>query len=52
VGDEGFKNHPIGLGSYRFVSFQPGVEMVAGAAIGITPLFYFPGPNEEMRLKA
>ena len=28
VGDEGFKNHPIGLGPYRFVSHQPGVEVV------------------------
>ena len=28
VGDEGFKNHPIGLGPYRFVSHQPGIEVV------------------------
>src|SRR5262245_59340828 len=28
VGDEGFKNHPIGLGPYRFVSHQPGIEAV------------------------
>jgi len=28
VGDEEFKNHPIGLGPYRFVSHQPGVEVI------------------------
>jgi peptide/nickel transport system substrate-binding protein len=28
VGDEDFKSHPIGLGPYRFVSHQPGVEVV------------------------
>src|SRR5919197_92173 len=28
VGDEGFKNHPIGLGPYRFVSHQPGIDVV------------------------
>ena len=25
VGDEGFKQHPIGLGPYKFVSHTPGV---------------------------
>lgn len=28
VGDEGFQKHPVGLGPYRFVSHQPGVEAV------------------------
>jgi peptide/nickel transport system substrate-binding protein len=28
VGDEGFQNHPVGLGPYRFVSHQPGIEAV------------------------
>ena len=28
VGEEGFKAQPIGLGTYRFVSHQPGVEAV------------------------
>jgi peptide/nickel transport system substrate-binding protein len=28
VGDEGFKKQPIGAGPYRFVSSQPGVEVV------------------------
>ena len=31
VGDEGFKKHPIGAGPYRFVSFQPGVQLVLEA---------------------
>jgi peptide/nickel transport system substrate-binding protein len=31
VGDEGFKNQPIGLGPYRLVSHQPGVEVVLEA---------------------
>jgi peptide/nickel transport system substrate-binding protein len=31
VGDEAFKNHPIGLGPYRLVDYQPGVELVLEA---------------------
>jgi peptide/nickel transport system substrate-binding protein len=31
VGDEGFRKHPIGAGPYRFVSHQPGVEVVLEA---------------------
>jgi len=31
VGDEGFKKAPIGAGPYRFVSFNPGVELVLEA---------------------
>jgi len=31
VGDEGFKKMPIGAGPYRFVSFNPGVELVLEA---------------------
>src|SRR3989454_844229 len=34
VGDEGFKNHPIGLGPYRFVSHNLGVELVMEAFEG------------------
>ncbi|HEX9557243.1 MAG TPA: ABC transporter substrate-binding protein, partial [Reyranella sp.] len=28
VGDEGFKKAPVGAGPYKFVSFNPGVELV------------------------
>jgi peptide/nickel transport system substrate-binding protein len=31
VGDDGFKQKPVGLGPYRFVSMQPGVELVLEA---------------------
>ena len=31
VGDEEFKTQPIGLGPYRFVSSQPGVELILEA---------------------
>ena len=31
VGDAGFLKHPIGAGPYRFVSYQPGVELVLEA---------------------
>jgi len=31
VGDEGFKQHPIGLGPYRFVRMDPGVGLVLEA---------------------
>ncbi|HSF06722.1 MAG TPA: ABC transporter substrate-binding protein [Methylomirabilota bacterium] len=34
VGDEGFKKAPVGAGPYRFVSFNPGVEMVLEAHEG------------------
>jgi peptide/nickel transport system substrate-binding protein len=31
VGEEGFKRHPVGLGPYRFVRSDPGVELVLEA---------------------
>jgi peptide/nickel transport system substrate-binding protein len=34
VGAEGFKQHPIGAGPYKFVSFRPGVELVLEAFYG------------------
>ncbi len=34
IGEEGFKKHPIGLGPYKFVSFQPGIELVLEAFEG------------------
>jgi peptide/nickel transport system substrate-binding protein len=32
VGDDGFKHHPVGLGPYRFVRQEPGVELVLDPA--------------------
>ena len=34
VGDDGFKKAPIGAGPYKFVSFNPGVELVLEAHEG------------------
>jgi peptide/nickel transport system substrate-binding protein len=34
VGDDGFKKAPVGLGPYKFVSHQPGVELVLEAFEG------------------
>ncbi len=34
VGNDGFKKHPIGLGPYKFVSSQPGIELVMEAFEG------------------
>jgi peptide/nickel transport system substrate-binding protein len=34
VGDDGFKKAPIGAGPYRFVSFNPGIELVLEAFDG------------------
>jgi peptide/nickel transport system substrate-binding protein len=34
VGDDGFKKHPIGAGPFKFVSHQPGVEVVLEAYPG------------------
>jgi peptide/nickel transport system substrate-binding protein len=31
VGDDGFKNAPVGLGPYKFVSHTPGIELVMEA---------------------
>src|SRR5215470_12564829 len=34
VGDEGFRKHPIGAGPYKFVSHNPGIEVVLEAYAG------------------
>ena len=35
MGEDGFKKAPVGAGPYRFVSFTPGVELVAGGVRGL-----------------
>src|SRR3989475_9559995 len=57
VGDEGFKKAPVGAGPYRFVSFNPGVELVVEAYEGFwrkTPavkrLLFRSVPDESTRL--
>ena len=57
VGDDGFKRAPIGAGPYRFVSFNPGVELVVEAYEGFwrkTPavkrLVFRSVPDESTRL--
>jgi hypothetical protein len=50
VGEDGFKKRPVGVEPYRFVSFNPGVELVLEAfalikwalsqASLVTPAFY------------
>jgi peptide/nickel transport system substrate-binding protein len=34
VGNDGFKQHPVGLGPYKFVSHKPGIEVVLEAFEG------------------
>jgi len=59
VGDDGFKKAPIGAGPYKFVSFNPGVELVMEAWDGYwrkTPnvkrLVYRSMPEETTRAAA
>lgn len=59
VGDEGYKHTPIGAGPYKFVSFNPGVELVLEAFDGYwrkTPavkrLIFRVIPDEATRLAA
>ena len=57
VGDDGFKKAPIGAGPYKFVSFNPGIELVLEANEGYwrkTPsvkrLVFKSVPDESTRL--
>src|SRR5437870_12457892 len=57
VGDDAFKKAPVGAGPYRFVSFNPGVELVVEAYEGYwrkTPsvkrLVFRSVPDESTRL--
>src|SRR3954463_10013194 len=59
VGDEGFKKAPIGAGPYKFVSFNPGVELVLEAFEGywrkppaVKRLVFKVIPDETTRLAA
>jgi peptide/nickel transport system substrate-binding protein len=59
VGDDGFKKHPIGAGPYKFVSFNPGVELVMEAWDGywrktphIKRIVYRSLPEETTRAAA
>ncbi|HZT89376.1 MAG TPA: ABC transporter substrate-binding protein [Stellaceae bacterium] len=59
VGDEGYKQAPVGAGPYKFVSFNPGVELVLEAFEGYwrkTPsvkrLVFRVIPDEATRLAA
>jgi len=57
VGDEGFKKAPVGAGPYRFVSFNPGIELVLEAhdaywrkVPGVKRLVFKAVPDEATRL--
>jgi peptide/nickel transport system substrate-binding protein len=57
VGDDGFKKAPVGAGPYRFVSFNPGIELVVEAYEGywrkvpaIKRLVFKSVPDESTRL--
>src|SRR3989442_5071368 len=57
VGDDGFKKAPVGAGPYRFVSFNPGIELVVEAYDGYwrkTPsvkrLVFKSGPDRSTRM--
>jgi peptide/nickel transport system substrate-binding protein len=59
VGDEGFKKAPIGAGPYKFVSFNPGVELVLEAfdqywrkPPSVKKLIFKVIPDETTRLAA
>ena len=59
VGDDGFKKAPIGAGPYKFVSFNPGVELVLEAfdqywrkAPTVNRLVFKVIPDEATRLAA
>jgi peptide/nickel transport system substrate-binding protein len=57
VGDDGFKKAPVGAGPYKFVSFNPGIELVLEAHEGywrkvpsVKRLVFRSVPDESTRL--
>ena len=59
VGDEGYKKAPVGAGPYKFVSFNPGVELVVEAfdqywrkTPNVKRLVFRVIPDESTRLAA
>jgi peptide/nickel transport system substrate-binding protein len=57
VGDDGFKQHPVGLGPYKFVQHTPGIELVMEAFADywrrvphVQRLIYRSVPEETTRL--
>src|SRR5213594_4940807 len=59
VGEDGFKKAPVGAGPYRFVSFNPGVELVMEAfegywrkTPGVKRLVFKSMPDETTRAAA
>jgi peptide/nickel transport system substrate-binding protein len=59
VGEDGFKQAPVGAGPYRFVAFTPGVELVLAAsehywrkAPSVKRLVFKSIPDETTRLAA
>src|SRR5207249_10188653 len=57
VGDDGFKKAPVGAGPYRFVSFNPGIQLVLDAYDGywrkvpaVKRLVFKSVPDESTRL--
>src|SRR5262245_43351751 len=59
VGEDGFKRAPVGAGPYRFVSFNPGVELVMEAfegywrkVPGVKRLVFRSMPDETTRAAA
>ncbi|PYN09977.1 MAG: hypothetical protein DME02_01115 [Candidatus Rokuibacteriota bacterium] len=49
VGEDGFKKAPVGAGPYKFVSFQPGVELVQTGEVDLAYLFTGPAAEELKR---
>ena len=49
VGEEGYRKAPVGAGPYKFVSFNPGVELVVGVGAGVVLSRRAPEPRLPRR---